>query len=461
VRYLLVGLLVIGLCLASCSGDDETSGSPTIVDDSTTTVGEATTSSEATTTTATTTTTAAPTTTVVAPTGWQSIDADPATFGAGTGIGNVAFHPVDNSWVAIGSAIPGEVLEEVPRWHCFESGNCPVRVWRSLDGVTWTQALELAPGPFVSDLTDVRGAPGPLYPTMLAVGAVYDGSVVPARPIPVVWHLDIDGAATATPVVDDDLDAVAGQINGIAGIPLGYAAVGWRCPNDNVDCYGWLAIGRQPTIWVSEDGYDWQIVVVDLGEFTQGWLNDVVGLWSAEPQGWVAVGGDNNRAFAARGSPGGDWTVVELPSNANPSIEYELEDGLGTVSGPCSGTGRAVTVGADGTLVAVGPCVPLEALDAYATSWVSSDGLTWSQTTVPDGLERPAWMRTVAWTGNQYVAGGWLFEPDSPLVWTSPDGLTWSRTVISEAPGGVQDIAVGDGTQLAVGGWDTALMWIR
>lgn len=453
----LAWLEVLVLVVGACAGSDESSVT-TPVEPSTTIVAT-TVKSEGTTTVQS----EVPTTTATfAPGdegGWQSIDLDRGLFGVGTAVGSVVFHPEDNSWVAVRSGTPANLLmPDPPRgvW-CWDTGECEYSVLRSPDGFEWIPAVEFESGSFVADLV---GVPGPLYPTLVAGGAVYDMSADPPRPVPAVWHLDVGNTGKVETVEGQYLGAVGGQIEALASMGPGYAAVGWICPNDNPECYGWgYAIDHHPAIWVSEDGYDWQLVPVEFGD-RMGEVNDVVGSWADHPV-WVSVGGDDSRGYAIQGFPGEEWTVVDLASQVNPAIEYQTEEGTAFLSGPCSTTGRSVAHGTGG-FVAVGPCVPLEARQPYATSWVSPDGITWTQTSVANDLDLPAWMRTVTLSQDQYLAGGWLRGDgnDIPAIWASTDGLTWTRTELGPA-GQIAVIAIDPGEAvIAAGTWDEALTWM-
>ena len=94
-------------------------------------------------------------------------------------------------------------------------------------------------------------------------------------------------------------------------------------------------------------------------------------------------------------------------------------------------------------------------------AFYSSDGLNWSQATI-DGLAD-----ALARTRTGYVVVGHLWTSDrqtfdyaSPVAWVSSDGRTWTRSSIPLAEGlvgGVREVAARDGQLLALGWEATAV----
>ena len=147
---------------------------------------------------------------------------------------------------------------------------------------------------------------------------------------------------------------------------------------------------------------------------------------TAGPAGFVAIGREYAEGFgpgAWRSADGRRWETIAIGSNAANTFFVAID------SNPQG-------------YVIVGYVVDYGALTARAAAWSSTDGLTWTRVAdtaamdvgpCQDTGEEPdcGGMRSVAWTGSQFVAVG-LARSDGgsvsrPAAWTSPDGQAWTR----------------------------------
>jgi len=203
-----------------------------------------------------------------------------------------------------------------------------------------------------------------------------------------------------------------------------------------------------PLIWSSIDGVTW--TRVDSATWQQAWTDARVGPlpsgWdvlqyeittglagvASGPDGLVAIGNsysaDGLIPVLLRSTDGRTWTSVSLPADsASPLLNavVPFDDGF-------------VLVGA----VEAGPRMDT----AMPAAWLSSDGRTWTGTTIDDagsefGRVVSGADGLLAWQGSRVMHSGPRFSG----FWSSPDGLTWSPT---EVPAGLFGLVAGDGTRI-------------
>jgi hypothetical protein len=183
---------------------------------------------------------------------------------------------------------------------------------------------------------------------------------------------------------------------------------------------GLVAVGAEDgeaTIWTSADGRGW--TRVEQTSETTAFLDVTAGgpglvAVALGNHGWTTQTGDGAPIWTS--ADGSTWT--RAPSDA-------VFEGAWI---------RAVIAGGPG-LVAVG-----SDLDG-PRAWISSDGVSWQEASVPampanvafDGKHADAWMQDVATDGERLVAVGTIGVSCGqtcgrygPAVWTSTDGRTWS-----------------------------------
>jgi hypothetical protein len=174
-------------------------------------------------------------------------------------------------------------------------------------------------------------------------------------------------------------------------------------------------------------------------------------------EGYLAVGGDTDRAAAWFSPTGDSWTKV--------GAEFPVGDFWDVTS---STAGGFVVVGQDRS-----------ERDWNAMAWVvSADGVDWSPAEANDALAGPGedHIRSIWSFARGYVAFGHEVDardrpchlchlnPESWRLYTSPDGLEWARRVIdferAGEPGLTEYDAIepwGDGLVAVGGGTDSQL----
>jgi len=194
-----------------------------------------------------------------------------------------------------------------------------------------------------------------------------------------------------------------------------------------------VAPASSRTAWSSTNGTEWVRTPPDFDVFSDGGgMYDVV----ASPHGVVAVGATEYWVDE-------EQTLLTL----RPSV-WVSPDG-------------AVTVGSDGTLVAVGSMLDDQGV-AVAAVWTSSDGVTWDRVphdpTIFGGageLELTMWDVVADTSGLVAVGGERRSGATHPAVWTSPDGLSWNRVELDPATadhaGRFGNVAVGGEGLIATG----------
>ncbi|TQL47576.1 hypothetical protein FB562_0641 [Homoserinimonas aerilata] len=213
--------------------------------------------------------------------------------------------------------------------------------------------------------------------------------------------------------------------------------------------------GGIPTVWVSDDGEDWEAVTVAEidGSFT-GTLAGDASLTALGGQVWHD-GLTRSRLWASENRT--TWTEVDLPqrfADKNRITAIAVTDGRVIVLGPDrDGTVSGVVITGDeiteieppqpeeGELLGIAHVVAhddhailianpaAEGDNGAAVSYVSDDGgLTWGDTATPIGGTDDR-VRGAVWTGGRYVLTGAGVNDDNrygAAAWSSADGTSWT-----------------------------------
>jgi hypothetical protein len=263
--------------------------------------------------------------------------------------------------------------------------------WTSSDGVTWQRAAGPPPEPgYETRMTSLAGGPDGI----VAVGWARS----PTAPTSPRFWRSIDGRAWELAQVDDasavDVDDEARGAS-VTQSPSGWLAVGTT---------GRSCCLTGSTTWTSPDGRSWTRHRAG-DALRAGQMASV----AATPDGYLAVGSDlDERQGVSWVSPDGvTWTASE-PQAAldNHGLKIRMTDAV-----------------ADGArLVAVGDYL-FGTQYGNATSWTSTDGLTWTPAPRAAVLNQGEMLAIVA-ADPGYVAVGTFGAPDDyvPTIWLSPRG---------------------------------------
>ena len=313
-----------------------------------------------------------------------------------------AVHPIDEaSWtfaVAVAVAPDGTFV-------AVGHKDREAAAWRSPDGVVWTPAvvgsLSSTDGPQPGGSPGAGSSPAPARPLdqaerMTAIvttdrGLVAGGSVGPelgerhAR----LWH-SADGLAWQ-PVPDDPAAFAGAEVASIVGTASGYVALGR------------LGTGGRATgsiAWRSSDGLTW--TRIDDPALAAGLAVSVV----TTSEGLLAVGsdGDEREAVAWSSADGARWSrAPSEPARLHFGEKIRMTDVVVTASG----------------YVGVGNYVGVQY--GTGTSWLSTDGLHWTQAPDQPTLGQGEPEAVVAWRDRLVIVGS-RGAPDNyiPSVWLSP-----------------------------------------
>ena len=225
------------------------------------------------------------------------------------------------------------------------------------------------------------------------------------------WHSSDGLMFTIGPDVDS-LHAAPGaemRMRDVTQTDAGWLAVG---EEDGPCGGGWCPMPIRAVIWASSDGTTWSQAPADAALANAA----MTGVTQGGP-GYVAVG-----QYSPRPTPGVVWTsadgrtwskVADAPIFHPPP---DMDQTFGALM-------AAVTVGSEGTLVAVGLVGSQERSSALA--WWSTDGETWNSGDGDRFLNGQ--MFNVAATANGFLATG----PSGATsclggIWSSTDGRSWS-----------------------------------
>jgi len=271
--------------------------------------------------------------------------------------------------------------------------------------------------------------------------AVGDDAGEDGRPDGVI--LVSDDGFTWTRVAEDD---EALTIGGVAMYAIteggpGLVAVGGGCDDPAESC------PIRATVWTSVDGTAWTRTPYDIDVFgTSSLMEEVV----VAEHGIVAVGNTaevTDEALLMRPavwiSPDGlEWARTWEGEGMARGLPAIVPDAGAFVLSPM----QAVTVGPDGTVVAVGTVVDDSGVGVAAV-WTSDDGQTWER--VPhdpavfasttgmdvvmlDVAAGESGLVAVGSERDHHGAGLWWTGGERPAVWTSPDGTAWERITLDD-----------------------------
>jgi hypothetical protein len=344
-------------------------------------------------------------------------------------------------------------------------------VWRSTDGVSWTQISTGLP-------------PITLVPAMAAT--VFNNQM---------WIVTSGRSFSSSDGVTWTLQSALGAIDG--GIPREYASL--TAYNNNL----WLIAGGrvqapnrsgQNDIWRSSDGITWQQLTPNAFPARQQHAAFVL-----NNRLWIFGGQRIDNAPSNTGPPPNDaWSTTDGVSWTQEAINTEMDRSwlqgvvqepnrvtfIGGVLRSYSNQVWQTTTGDSWTELA-----PFEfsanllsrgvvfngamwligggRMDGLDTSdvWRSADGLTWSRVTTSGSIFSPRdSQRVLAFNDRLWVIGGWDFftneggtETFYNDVWSSADGVTWTQHTPSGptfSPRAGHEVAVFNGRMWVVGGSD-------
>lgn len=249
-----------------------------------------------------------------------------------------------------------------------------------------------------------------------------------------VWT-SLDGASwTLAPDLPatEPIEFAGTTMTSVVQGPAGLVAVG-----------SWTSIDYgTPRVWYSVDGEQWTSVY---GPSDPDPTADApLGFGSAVAAGgpgYVAVGTGSDDGFSVRpqvwaSADGRDWTAVD-----SQGLTGSLNDVIG-------GAGMLVAVGGSGSA---------------ASSFVSTDGATWTAAPEQEALQG-AEMTSVAFRNGAFVATGALTGPgdafpSTPAIWHSTDGLHWSLALEGESGQQVSQAVSADEGFVAIGGRFPSAGW--
>jgi hypothetical protein len=274
----------------------------------------------------------------------------------------------------------------------------------------------------------------------LVAAGVHNGE--DGRPDGVILVSDDGFTWTRVAVDDEALTTGAVIMYAITEGGPGLVAVGGGCDDPEESC------PLRATAWTSVDGTTWTRTPYDIEVFgTSSLMEEVV----LTEDGIVAVG---------RNEGLGDEGVMIRPAVwiSPDGIEWartwdgeEMVRGQPTSDPPDTGAFvlspmQAITVGPDGTLVAVGTVVDDSGVGVAAV-WTSDDGQTWERVPHDPGvfasstgmdvvmLDVAAGASGLVAVGSErthHGAGLWWMGGERPAVWTSPDGSVWERVTLDD-----------------------------
>ncbi len=272
------------------------------------------------------------------------------------------------------------------------------------------------------------GTTGFTFPVAVTTGS--DGTAVAvgrSGKLPVAWT-STDGATWAEHAVPTlDASGVAERMTSVVASPQGYLAGGSVGPE---------LFERHARFWTSADGVAWQPVPDDPAAFADAEVRAITRLGD----GFVAVGvvGTVQKptgAVAWTSPDGSSWSRVDDPA---------FVDGIAV----------AVVPAPFGGLVAVGSDVARH----EAAAWISPDGRTWTRAPNEPSREHSggfAWMTDVTAIGDELIGVGDYqgLQRGTAISWVSGDGLHWTQArsapvqeqgeFYAITPGGPGAIAVG------------------
>lgn len=299
-------------------------------------------------------------------------------------------------------------------------GQISVGIWRSTDGITWTQVGLKAPLFDNAHIAGLVGTPSGL----VAVGTMGDpvctgeGEGMTCGPIPVmIWTspngTDWSRVADLTMFKDATIQSIAFGL-------LGLVAVGDTGFNE-------------PAIWVSATGSTWQRTALPADVFADAHLSGI----SATATGFVMGG-------SIGGTPPAPGGVQLAPTGVAAAWWFDGRNWHKATVNRTGGLGNdlgGISVGEKG-MVAIGSHGPGKG--GGVVGWTSLDGHVWQPIAVGGNFAgaptaRPGVPMLPAYTiggdGTHLVAMG--SDPTGLHVWISSDGFAWQETSFLGATGAI------------------------
>jgi hypothetical protein len=209
--------------------------------------------------------------------------------------------------------------------------------------------------------------------------------------------------------------------------------------------------GTHPILRINGQAYMVDVVGLPAGGFVAvGYLPPdwtPVSWTSPDGETWaIHAFGTGGFTFPVAVSVGADGTIVAVGRSGTKPVAWTSRDGaswresavpvLGT-----DGTAERMTsvVAGPGGFLAGGSVGP-ELLDRHARFWTSPDGATWTAVADDRATFANAEVRSIARLADGFVAVGVVGTAQlatAAVAWTSPDGRTWSRVDDPAFSGGV------------------------
>jgi hypothetical protein len=361
------------------------------------------------TTTRVSTTTVAPATTE--PYNWQRDQSEVIAFGGGSTstLSAVVAPSAGGAWLIAGTQLSA-------------TGAASATVWTSPNAVTWSKTSLPAP-PGVTSAADAATNWGSRE---VVVGSIGGGAATRAA----VWVSQNRGqhfvAVPDSTVFDGPAAGTAGTQSGVVMDTVTAGALGLFAAG---------TVNGEAAVWYSTGGQSWQLLSGAESAINQqpgAVVNDIVSTGA----GVFAGGsyGDGNQLVAGLwySSDGIHWSAVRSPVNAPSGVgDHVVTSLVGTGEAGISVPGAPTPSG----LLAVG------AVRVGSTwqpaSWISPNGLSWSQTSesFPLDTEPPSSPGAIAYQaagapGHLFAVGG---SPARQRLWESSNGLAWTEVPLPKA----------------------------
>ena len=312
------------------------------------------------------------------------------------------------------------------------------QLYSTIDGVDY-QAAGIAFDPWISELDSSRPS------TVYAIGTVPDDLAFSYQ-----TGVSLDGGATwAKSALPLDLGQVRADLGGLSTVGAQVVAsdtdvvaivqtIGFTC--NGGPCQGLLLEGH-------DTQYGTQVTADGIEIF--GAPDDIDAIGKREcPPGWPLVkgparefvDGDPNVATTIAFGPGGSGTAewhCESPDGSDPDLWLDPSRVHGDVveTVPFADAGLAADT--------------IKALQMAVRVFHSTDAVSWTEVDIAAGGGNSGSPPTLLWTGTEFALHAAGFGGGQ--LWLSPDGLTWQQATV---PDGSSQMALGalpDGSLLMVG----------
>ncbi len=306
----------------------------------------------------------------------------------------------------------------------FSTGGPAVAtVWSSPDALNWSKTVLPTP---TSGMPDEADAVTDWGDREVVVGSIGSGTTKRAA----VWASRAPGqpfvAIADNPVFDPPASTASTTSTGAAMNTVAAGALG---------LFAGGTINGTATVWYSTDGLQWdalpgadKVINGDPGAVVNDILSTPGGVYAAG----ASVNGNRLSAALWYSSDGIHWGTIRNPG----PIFFGAGDHVITSLVNIADVGNQVSGGPAPTgLLAVGGV--RVGTTWQPASWISPDGVSWSQTSQSFPLDRepPDSPGALAYTatganGLLYAAGG---SPGHQRLWQSSDGLAWSAVALPAA----------------------------